>query len=112
VDGTRALLALAAQHGATRFVYTSSIECTYAYNRSVQADEEHPYSAHPTNSYQRTKVAAERLVLEANSAKMATVSVRPAHIVGDPLEDDLPSLLDMDFPEEPQIVEEIETELE
>ena len=30
----------------------------------------------------------------------------------DPLEDDLPSLLDMDFPEEPQIVEEIETELE
>ena len=30
----------------------------------------------------------------------------------DPLEDDLPSLLDMDFPEEPQIVEEIESELE
>lgn len=89
VDGTRALLALAAQHGATRFVYTSSIECTYAYNRSVQVDEEEPYSAHPTNGYQRTKVAAERLVLEANSASMATVSVRPAHIVGDPLEDDL-----------------------
>jgi hypothetical protein len=36
-----------------------------------------------------SKVAAERLVLEAISATMATVSVRPAHIVGDALEDDL-----------------------
>ena len=95
VDATRSLLALAEKHGCTRFVYTSTIEYAYIYNRSEQAEEDRYYPAHPTNPYQRTKIAAERLVLEANSARMTTVTVRPAHIFGDPLEDNLRFLGDV-----------------
>ena len=86
--------------GQRRFVYTSTIEACYHDNRCVDATEEAtPRPAHPANPYQRSKIAAERLVLHApspppssaavGSADLATVALRPGHIYGHPAEDEI-----------------------
>ena len=89
VEATAMLLERGREHGASRFVYTSSLECGYHDNSSVAATEDTPYSQQPCNGYQRTKIAAERRVLEADSESLATVVIRPSHIFGHPIEDDL-----------------------
>lgn len=89
VQATQHLLELARQHGARRFVYTSSIEVVYRDNRCLGASEMTPYSPHPGNPYQRTKIAAERAVLRACTDSLATLAVRPAHIYGSLHEDEI-----------------------
>jgi hypothetical protein len=82
-EGTRGLLAAAKAHGVRRFVYTSTIEAGYHSNTCEGVDEtSHPYDAHPSNYYQSSKIAAERATLLAHSPGLATVSCRPAHILG------------------------------
>ena len=97
------LLRLAREVGATRLVYTSSLEVSYEGNSCVGAREETtPYSAFPTNGYQRSKIVAEREVLAASSpapdgsdlanndsTSLATVVIRPAHIFGHLDEDEI-----------------------
>jgi hypothetical protein len=94
-DATVRLLALAQQHGVRRLVYTSTIEAGYHSNTCVDVDETtHPYQAHPSNHYQRTKIEAERAVLLAHrSGSLATVVCRPAHIIGHPEWDNLAEYL-------------------
>ena len=83
VGGTALVLALCRRHGAERLVYTSSIEVTYHDNRCDDVDESCPYPEHPTQGYQRTKIAAEKLVLDAHRpGQLATCSLRPGHIWG------------------------------
>jgi nucleoside-diphosphate-sugar epimerase len=87
-DATVQIITLAKLHGVRRLVYTSTIEAGYHANKCVDVDETtHPYMAHPTNPYQRTKIAAEREVLLAHSRnplELVTIALRPAHIVGHP----------------------------
>ena len=99
VQGTANVLELARRHHAARLVYTSSIEVAYHDNSCERATEEGtPYPAHPTNGYQRTKIAAERMVLRAHAPNgtpdsapnphgLRTLVIRPTHIFGDPRED-------------------------
>lgn len=89
VEGTQLIIDLCMAHGAQRLIYTSSIEVTYHDNRCDNVDETRAYPAYATQGYQRTKIAAEQLVLHANGGrlasgdgKLATCSLRPGHIYG------------------------------
>lgn len=87
VDGTATLIQLCQEHGARRLVYTSSIEVMYgaagADNACEDACESLPYPAKSTQGYQRTKIAAEKLVLAAHSpGGLQSCVLRPGHIYG------------------------------
>ena len=98
VDGTRHVIdACTASASVARLIYTSSIDACYD-GRPVRAgDESHPYAPAPhLTAYIRTKGAAERLVLAADSGRgcggvgaLATCALRPGHIYGpdDPMID-------------------------
>ncbi|MCA9530747.1 MAG: NAD-dependent epimerase/dehydratase family protein [Myxococcales bacterium] len=81
VGGTKTVLDAAVALGVRRLVHTSSTHVTYG-KETVGADESGPYSESP-NLYSITKVAAERLVLEANGrGALLTCAIRPGGIYG------------------------------
>ncbi len=92
VDGTQLIIDLCLEYGAQRLVYTSSIEVLYHDNRCDDVDETRDYPSQATQGYQRTKIAAEQLVLDANDGgdgrllsgdgHLMTCSLRPGHIYG------------------------------
>ncbi|HEY74300.1 MAG TPA: NAD-dependent epimerase/dehydratase family protein [Thermoflexia bacterium] len=77
VEGTQHLLDAAAEAGARRFVYCSSVGVA-RYAGNLQADETMPFSE-PTSQifYHRTKAQAERMALDARA-----VVVRPVITYG------------------------------
>ncbi len=85
VDGTKILLNACATLGVRSFIYTSS--ATSVLNLSTRVSrklkEDCPAPSQHIDTYAATKFAAERLVLDANSATgMATCSLRPSAIFG------------------------------
>lgn len=76
--------ALSSLPGKRRLVYTSSIDVVCpSYWGYAGADESTPYAAHPTNDYKRTKILAEKHVLEHhNPPQLATCALRPGHLFG------------------------------
>ena len=83
VEGTRALLAVAREHGVRRFVYTSSPSVVFGRGGHRGADET---LAHPTEHlghYPRTKAQAEALVLAADAEEFHTTALRP-HLIWGP----------------------------
>jgi hypothetical protein len=64
-------------------VYTSSIDVVSSTKGAQGADEDTPYVEKPSNHYKRTKIAAEKAVLAANSTgRLFTCALRPGHIFG------------------------------
>jgi 3beta-hydroxy-delta5-steroid dehydrogenase/steroid delta-isomerase len=81
VDGTRAVLRIAQEVGARRLVHTSSI-ITVSGDEHCGVGESTPYST-ASDLYSTTKVAAERLVLEASrDSGLLTCAIRPGGIYG------------------------------
>ena len=86
VQGTQALLAACRQAGVPRLILTSSPSVVFDGRDLEGADESLPYPRTYSAPYPASKAEAERLVLEANDARLATVSLRP-HLIwgpGDP----------------------------
>jgi len=86
VLGTRHVLDACQELGVTRLVYTSSPSVVHNGTDLNGVDESAPYATRWTAPYPRTKALAERMVLAANSPRLATVALRP-HIIwgpGDP----------------------------
>jgi nucleoside-diphosphate-sugar epimerase len=82
VEGTKAVLALAQEAGATRLVHVST-EAVLAGGHPLRwADESAPYPSRHRGEYARTKAVAEQLVLAADGRDLRTVSVRPRLIWG------------------------------
>ncbi len=81
VDATTNLLAEAARHGVTAFVHVSSPSIYAAMRDRVGITEADPPADPPLNDYARTKLAAERMVLNADG-DLRTVVIRPRAIVG------------------------------
>jgi nucleoside-diphosphate-sugar epimerase len=80
LDGTRHLLQAATQERVQRFVYCSTIGI-YGHRAPGITTEESPLS--PGNIYERTKVAAERLVRDfAENCGLPAVVLRPADVYG------------------------------
>ena len=87
VDGTARVLAACRDAGVPRVVFTSSPSATFD-GRDVAGltEADCPLSETFLTHYPRTKAAAERLCLAANSASLATTALRP-HLIwgpGDP----------------------------
>jgi nucleoside-diphosphate-sugar epimerase len=86
VSGTENVLAACRRCRIGRLVYTSSPSVIFTGNDMKGVDESAPYPAHFHAAYPHTKALAEQLVLQANSAEIATVALRP-HLIwgpGDP----------------------------
>ena len=81
VQGTRNVVESALAAGATRLVHTSSASVCFGPD-SAGRDESLPYSAH-RDLYTTSKIAAERLVREADGrGALRTGAVRPGGIYG------------------------------
>ena len=82
VQGTMNLLNAAENAGVKRFVYTSTPSVVSYLDDIENGAQDIPYAESYPAHYPATKAEAERMVLEANSKHIATVSLRPHLIFG------------------------------
>ena len=84
VLGTRHVLQACRSHGIGRLVYTSTPSVTHRRTHPVAGGtaDAVPYGEHLKAPYAATKLVAEREVLAANDATLATVALRPRLIWG------------------------------
>jgi nucleoside-diphosphate-sugar epimerase len=83
VIGTQNVITACQSHSITRLVYTSSPSVVFNGRDMENVDETAPYPGHFEAYYPQTKAEAEKLVLEANHEKLATVALRP-HLIWGP----------------------------
>ncbi len=83
VVGTENVLSACRHHGIARLVHTSSPSVVFDGRDMAGVDESVPYPSHYEAAYPQTKAVAERMVLRANCAALATVSLRP-HLIWGP----------------------------
>jgi len=84
VVGTDHVIAACRAHGIGRLVYTSSPSVTHRATHPVAGGtaDTVPYGEHFKAPYAATKAIAERAVLVANDANLATIALRPRLIWG------------------------------
>lgn len=82
VDGTRCVVDACRSQGVPRLVYTSSPSVCFDGSDHVRAGNDLPYARRFLCAYPATKAEAERLVLSANGARLATCALRPHLIFG------------------------------
>lgn len=83
VIGTTNVLEACRKLGIRRLVYTSSPSVIFDGKDMENANESVPYPDHYEAHYPKTKAIAERLVIAANGAQLATVALRP-HLIWGP----------------------------
>jgi nucleoside-diphosphate-sugar epimerase len=83
VEGTRNMIDGCLSAGVKALVYTSSLDVLHDGKPLLNVDETHPYPERHSTSYCLSKCLAEKLVIEANSDQLRTVSLRPADIYGE-----------------------------
>jgi len=83
VVGTHNVIAACREHDIPRLVYTSSPSVVFNGRDMEGVDESAPYPEHFEAFYPQTKAEAEQLVIAANGAGLATVSLRP-HLIWGP----------------------------
>ena len=86
VGGTQNVLDACLALGVRKLVYTSTPSVVFGVEDLCGVDESCPYPSHYLAEYPKTKAIAERAVLAANGATLATVALRP-HLIwgpGDP----------------------------
>jgi nucleoside-diphosphate-sugar epimerase len=84
VIGTRNVIAACRMHDIGRLVYTSTPSVTHRATRPVAGGTaaDVPYGKRLKAPYAATKLVAEKMVLAANEATLATVALRPRLIWG------------------------------
>lgn len=83
VEGTRHILDACRALGVRRLVYTSSPSVVFDGRDVAGVDESIPYASRYETAYPQTKAEAERLVLAAHGAQLATTALRP-HLIWGP----------------------------
>jgi 2-alkyl-3-oxoalkanoate reductase len=83
VTGTRNVIEACQRNGVPRLVYTSTPSVAFGGHDVRNANEDDALPEKYLAAYLTTKAAAERLVLQANSSALATVSLRP-HLIWGP----------------------------
>jgi len=83
VTGTRNLIDACKKNGVSRIVFTSSSSVVFDGSDLDGIDESYPYPGKYGSHYAATKALAEQLIVEANSEKLRTISLRP-HLVWGP----------------------------
>ena len=82
VTGTENVIAACRAHGIRKLVFTSTPSVVHGGGDVAGVDESAPYARSFEAHYPKTKAIAERLVLAANDARLATVALRPHLIFG------------------------------
>ncbi len=82
VEGTRFVLEACRASGVKKLVYTSSPSVVFDGHDHRRANESLPYPRRYLAAYPATKAAAEREVLAANGARLATLALRPHLVLG------------------------------
>ncbi len=83
VAGTRNVVEACRAQGVRALVYTSSEDVVLSETPVAGGDESLPYPSRPIHPYVRTKIAGERIALEADrQGGLRTVAVRPVHVYG------------------------------
>jgi 3beta-hydroxy-delta5-steroid dehydrogenase/steroid delta-isomerase len=83
VDGTLNVIRACRELGISRLVYTSTDSVCYSEKPLVNGDESLPYPKKCLDIYAKTKIKAEKAVLEADGTQgLRTVAIRPAGIWG------------------------------
>jgi nucleoside-diphosphate-sugar epimerase len=82
VEGTRRMLDVARRVGVRRFIHIGTEAALFHGQHLRDIDEAYPYALHSPFLYSQTKAAAEQLVLAANAADFATLSIRPRFVWG------------------------------
>ena len=83
VVGTENIIAACRAGGIARLVFTSTPSVVFDGKDQEGIDESAPYPEHYHAYYPQTKALAERLVLQANDSRLATVALRP-HLIWGP----------------------------
>ncbi len=83
VVGTENVLAACRRFGVRKLIHTSSPSVVFHGTDLEGVDESAPYPDHYEAAYPETKAIAEKLVLKANDAGLATVVLRP-HLIWGP----------------------------
>lgn len=83
VTGTFNVIKACRKQGVGRIVFTSSSSVVFDGSDLDGIDESYPYPEHYRSHYAATKALAERSIIEANSEKLKTISLRP-HLVWGP----------------------------
>jgi nucleoside-diphosphate-sugar epimerase len=83
VTGTGNVIEGCRKQGVSRIIFTSSSSVVFDGNDLEGVDETYPYPEKQLSFYADTKAIAERLILEANSESLKTISLRP-HLVWGP----------------------------
>lgn len=94
VEGTENILKSCQENGVPNLVYTSTPSVVFNRSSIEGGDESLPYADKFLCNYAKSKVIAEKMVLAANSEKLATCALRP-HLIWGPGDPHLvPRLLD------------------
>ncbi len=94
VGGTRNIIDSCQERGIARLVFTSSISVVVDRDPVPDVEGDAPYASHPPlDLYTASKIAAERLVLAADSEELHTVALRPGGIYGPGEEHHLPRVV-------------------
>ncbi|HDS08141.1 MAG TPA: NAD-dependent epimerase/dehydratase family protein [Bacteroides sp.] len=83
VTGTGNVISGCRNQGVPGIIYTSCSSVVFDGNDLEGIDESYPYPEKQLSLYADTKAVAERLILEANSETLKTISLRP-HLVWGP----------------------------
>ncbi len=83
VTGTSNVIEACRKQGVSRIVFTSSSSVVFDGSDLDGVDESFPYPEKHGSHYASTKAKAERLIVEANSEALKTISLRP-HLVWGP----------------------------
>jgi len=83
VGGTENVIDACLTRGVRKLIHTSSPSVVFHGEDLEGADESAPYPDHYEAAYPETKAIAEKLVLRANDARLATVVLRP-HLIWGP----------------------------
>jgi len=83
VTGTENVIAACKKQGVNRIIFTSSSSVVFDGSDLDGIDETYPYPENHGSHYASTKAMAERMIIEANSDTLRTISLRP-HLVWGP----------------------------
>ncbi|MDR2420004.1 MAG: NAD-dependent epimerase/dehydratase family protein [Puniceicoccales bacterium] len=82
VQGTLNIIEACRKNHVPKCIYTSS-PCVVFNGKDIRhGDESLPYSPYPLCDYARTKIQAEKFILEANSSTLKTIALRPHLLFG------------------------------
>jgi nucleoside-diphosphate-sugar epimerase len=93
-QGTKNLVDAAKEAGIKKFVYTSTPSVVFGEDDIIEADETLDYPKEYLSLYAKSKMLAEKYVLENNSEDFMTCSLRPHLIFGPRDKNIIPRLLE------------------